>query len=120
MRNKLETLTIISVVRNNDILDALQAVEYGLSQSLPDNIRLWDNRPINGQNKGYFHSVADNCACCKISEPLIWHHVYTKHAPNKESTSGQTTYKDFNNLLGVIRLCPNCHYYIHQGNNYKG
>ena len=103
----------------NDILDNLQRIEVGLEQAILPNIPLWDGNYICGKkNVSTFNQINNTCQVCHILEPLIWHHIYTKTVKNKTSTSGTTKRSDFGELLGLVHICPNCHYMIHTLNPY--
>ena len=101
-------------------LNTLQLIEAGMLYELPHNINAYDGNYICGKTKVAEHRIKFNkCETCGILEPLIWHHIYTKTSKGKVSTNGNITLTDFGILLGLTRVCPNCHYYIHQLNPYR-
>ena len=104
----------------NDLLINLQRIEVGLETTLRKDIIIWDGNYISGKNKvSNFKEIFNSCQICKISEPLIWHHVYTKNIKYKTSTCGTTKRTDIGNLLGLVKICPNCHYRIHSMNPFN-
>lgn len=105
---------------NGGKLKALQLIEVGQRDSMPPSIPIWDSKGISGGRKiREFNAKHSTCAICGINEPLIWHHIFTKTIKGKTSTSGTSKPSDFGNLLGLVHICPNCHYYIHQLNPFN-
>jgi len=108
-------------VIDKDKLKALQLVEAGYATTIPATIPIWNGEYISGKNKvSKFNAKHAKCTICGINEPLIWHHVFTKSIKGQTSTSGRAKLSDFMELLGLVRICPNCHYYIHQANPFSG
>jgi hypothetical protein len=106
---------------NKEFLKTLQLIDTGFINEMPPDMLIWDGNYICGKQKvTEFNTKFSTCLICGITEPLIWHHVYTKNTQGKSSTSGKTTISDFLSCLGLVHICPNCHYYIHQLNPFNG
>ena len=108
-------------MNKDELLDNLQKFDAGVFQEIPpvwaDMIKLL--HPVarrDGHYQWYENGKGIENGSCPIcgADVVIYHHVclYSE----RRFFSGDKP-KSFKRYIGIIRICPNCHYKVHSGLN---